>query len=40
VAAGLNMVQPVVVSLPLKVLLFVVADGWFLIVRGLVLSYA
>jgi len=28
-----------VISLPFKLLLFVVVDGWFLIVRGLVLSY-
>jgi type III secretion protein R len=40
VASGLTMIQPAVVSLPLKILLFVVADGWYLIVRGLVLGYA
>jgi type III secretion protein R len=40
VATGLQMVQPAIVSLPVKILLFVVADGWYLIVRGLVLSYA
>jgi len=40
VALGLSMIQPATVSLPLKLLLFVVADGWYLIVRGLVLSYA
>src|SRR5262249_32765485 len=40
VAAGLNMIQPAVVSLPLKILLFVVADGWYLLVKGLVLGYA
>jgi len=40
VAAGLTMIQPAVVSLPLKLLLFVVADGWYSIVNGLVLSYS
>ena len=40
VALGLQMLQPAVVSLPMKILLFVVADGWYLIVKGLVLSYA
>jgi type III secretion protein R len=40
VATGLQMIQPAIVSLPIKILLFVVADGWYLIVRGLVLSYA
>ncbi len=40
VATGLNMLQPAIVSLPIKILLFIVADGWYLIVRGLVLSYA
>ncbi len=40
VASGLGMIQPAVVSLPLKILLFVVADGWYLIVKGLVLGYA
>jgi flagellar biosynthetic protein FliP len=27
------------ISLPLKLLLFVLADGWHLVVRSLVLSY-
>ncbi len=40
VAASLNMIQPAYVSLPVKLLLFVVADGWHLIVKGLVLGYA
>jgi type III secretion protein R len=40
VATGLSMVQPAVISLPVKILLFVLADGWTLIVKGLVLSYA
>ena len=37
---GMSMLSPSVVSLPFKLLLFVLADGWFLVVRGLVLSYA
>ncbi len=38
-AMGMQMLSPSVISLPFKILLFVVVDGWFLIVRGLVLSY-
>jgi flagellar biosynthesis protein FliP len=38
-AMGMSMLSPSVISLPFKLLLFVLADGWFLIVRGLVLSY-
>jgi flagellar biosynthesis protein FliP len=38
-AMGMSMLSPSVVSLPFKLLLFVLVDGWFLIVRGLVLSY-
>jgi type III secretion protein R len=38
-AMGMQMLSPSVISLPFKLLLFVVVDGWFLIVRGLVLSY-
>jgi type III secretion protein R len=36
---GMQMLSPTVISLPFKLLLFVLVDGWFLIVRGLVLSY-
>ena len=39
-AMGMNMLSPSVISLPFKILLFVLVDGWFLVVRGLVLSYA
>lgn len=35
---GMLMLPPVMVSLPLKVLLFVLADGWHLVVRSLVVS--
>jgi type III secretion protein R len=36
---GMHMLSPSVISLPFKLLLFVLVDGWFLLVRGLVLSY-
>lgn len=36
---GMFMLSPVTISLPFKLLLFVLVDGWYLIVRGLVLSY-
>ena len=39
-AMGMSMLSPSVISLPFKLLLFVLVDGWFLVVRGLVLSYA
>ena len=37
---GMMMMPPVTVSLPLKILLFVLVDGWSLIVRSLVESFA
>lgn len=36
---GMMMLPPSLVSLPFKVLLFVMADGWYLIVRSLVTSF-
>lgn len=39
VGMGMMMVSPVLISLPLKLLLLVVSDGWILIVKGLVQSY-
>ena len=36
---GMFMLSPVMVSLPFKVLLFVLVDGWNLITRGLLLSF-
>jgi flagellar biosynthesis protein FliP len=36
---GMMMVPPVIVSLPFKLLLFVVVDGWALITTALVGSY-
>jgi type III secretion protein R len=38
-ALGMHMLSPTTVSLPFKLLLFVLADGWQLIMRGLVESY-
>lgn len=38
-ALGMHMLSPQTVSLPLKLMLFVLVDGWRLIIKGLVLSY-
>jgi type III secretion protein R len=38
-ALGMNMLSPTSVSLPFKLLLFVMADGWQLLLRGLIESY-
>lgn len=37
---GMFMLSPVMVSLPFKILLFVLADGWNLICRGLMSSFS
>jgi len=39
-AMGMMMVSPVTISLPLKLFLFVMLDGWTRLIQGLVLSYA
>jgi flagellar biosynthetic protein FliP len=39
-ALGMMMMPPVIVALPLKLLLFVLVDGWQLVVRSLVQSFA
>ncbi len=36
---GMMMLPPIMVSLPFKVLLFVLVDGWYLIVKSLVESF-
>ncbi len=36
---GMFMLSPVMVSLPFKILLFVLVDGWNLICRGLLMSF-
>ena len=38
-SVGMYSLQPETVSLPFKLLLFVLADGWHLLLRGVVLSY-
>jgi len=38
-ALGMHMLSPTTVSLPFKLLLFVMADGWHLLTQGLVASY-
>lgn len=38
-ALGMQMLSPTTISLPFKILLFVVVDGWYLITKGLVLGY-
>lgn len=37
---GMHMLSPTTISLPFKLLLFVLVDGWALLARGLVLSYS
>ena len=39
-ALGMMMMPPVTIALPLKLLLFVLVDGWHLVVRSLVQSFA
>ena len=39
-AMGMMMVPPVMISLPFKILLFVMVDGWYLIVKSLLVSYS
>jgi type III secretion protein R len=38
-ALGMHMLSPAMVSLPIKLILFVVADGWLLLTKGLIQSY-
>ncbi|GAB5520839.1 MAG: flagellar type III secretion system pore protein FliP [Rhodothermales bacterium] len=37
---GMMMLPPIMISLPLKLLLFVLTDGWYLIVESIVQGYA
>ncbi|MFZ5590384.1 MAG: flagellar type III secretion system pore protein FliP [Bacillota bacterium] len=37
---GMFMLPPVMISLPFKILLFVMVDGWYLVVKSLVESFA
>lgn len=36
---GMMMLPPVIISLPFKILLFVLVDGWNLIIRSLLLGF-
>ncbi|MBO8171005.1 MAG: flagellar type III secretion system pore protein FliP [Bacillaceae bacterium] len=38
-AMGMMMLPPVMISLPFKILLFVLVDGWYLVVKSLLISY-
>jgi type III secretion protein R len=38
-ALGMQMLSPTTISLPFKLLLFVLVDGWHLLTQGLVLGY-
>ncbi len=38
-AMGMQMLSPQTIALPLKLLLFVLVDGWHLLMKGLVLGY-
>lgn len=40
VAMGMTSMNPPIISAPLKLLLFVIVDGWSRLVQGLILSYA
>jgi len=39
-ALGMQMLSPTTISLPFKILLFVLVDGWYLVTRGLVIGYS
>ena len=36
---GMMMLPPVMISLPFKILLFVMVDGWQLLIKSLVVSF-
>ena len=36
---GMMMLSPVLISLPFKLMLFVLVDGWALVIKSLVASY-
>lgn len=38
-AMGMMMLPPVMISLPFKILLFVLVDGWYLVVKSLLISF-
>ncbi len=36
---GMMMLPPIIVSLPFKILLFVLVDGWYMLIKSLVESF-
>ena len=38
-AMGMMMMSPVIISLPFKIMLFVLVDGWALVIGSLAASY-
>jgi type III secretion protein R len=38
-AMGMSMVSPTLISIPLKIFLFVALSGWSRLMHGLILSY-
>jgi flagellar biosynthetic protein FliP len=38
-AMGMMMVPPIVISLPFKIMLFVLVDGWSLLIGSMVKSF-
>ena len=38
-ALGMFQISPVTISLPFKLLLFVLVEGWHVIAKGLILGY-
>ena len=40
ISMGMMMMPPVLVSLPFKILVFVLVDGWGMVVEQLALSFA
>ncbi|OXS59686.1 flagellar biosynthetic protein FliP [Cohnella sp. CIP 111063] len=39
-AMGMMMLPPIMISLPFKILLFVLVDGWYLVVKSLLTSFS
>ncbi|WP_310550348.1 flagellar type III secretion system pore protein FliP [Paenibacillus glufosinatiresistens] len=39
-AMGMMMLPPVMISLPFKIMLFVLVDGWYLVIKSLLLSFS
>ncbi|ASA22250.1 flagellar type III secretion system pore protein FliP [Paenibacillus donghaensis] len=38
-AMGMMMLPPVMISLPFKIMLFVLVDGWYLVIKSLLMSF-